>query len=94
MATSVKRPGGVQVVYASHRRRFVRIGNMKGMGAPALVVRDRGGSLPLLASWPMMSPMSVLAWLGPLTIVLAVSLVFVLEYRAVTPSGVSGRQRS
>jgi hypothetical protein len=78
------------------------------MGAPApLVVRDRGRSLPLVASWPMMSPMPVLAWLGPLAIVLAVSLVataaphvrrkhhvFVLEHRAVTPFGSPGRQRS
>ena len=86
-------PSSVQVLFARHRRRFVNIGSMKGMGAPALVVRDRGGSLPSLASWPMMSPMSVLPWLGPLALVLAVSLVFVLEYRAVTPSGASGRQR-
>jgi hypothetical protein len=85
----------------------LRIGNMQDIGVLALVVRDGGRSLPLLNSWPMMSPMPVLGWLGTLAIVLAVSLVataqpyvrrkqhlFVLEYRAVTPSGAAGRQGS
>jgi hypothetical protein len=63
--------------------------------------------LHLLIAWPMMSRMPVLVWPGTLAIVLAVSLVaraqpqarrdghvFVLEYRAVMPSGAAGRQRS
>lgn len=85
----------------------LRIGTMQDIGVLALVVRDGGRSLPLLNSWPMMSPMPVVVWLGTLAIVLAVSLVarahphvrrkqhvFVLESRAVTPSGAAGRQRS
>jgi|KBSSwiStaDraftv2_1062776.scaffolds.fasta_scaffold148355_3 hypothetical protein len=76
--TSVKRPG-------AHRRRFVEHREHEGHGAPPLVAPDRGRSLPMLASWPMMSPMSVLARLGPLA-----------EYRvrADTPRGTLGRQRS
>ena len=91
--TSVKRPGGC--LRAATDGGSLRIGDMQDIGFSPSSCEMGGRSLP------------VLVWLGTLAIVLAVSLVataqphvrrkqhlLVLEYRAVTPSGAAGRQRS